>query len=189
MNHVFSGVVCNKFFSRPSFEWRKSLRRFAQKYLGRLPAGLLRLCGSLTPMCSSLPSTGPKRKYRTRYNNGNVSAVGQQFPLMANRFAFRKYNRLDEMIKADRAPIKHTGTFTTAFDMKIASHLVKIKKKYVWTALCIIKHIFCVLYLNDVNFLSAIVPDFKLLDVSLYIFRDSHRAHLGEGAQLISSST
>ncbi len=139
-------------------------------------------------MCSSLPSTGPKRTCRKRYNNGNISAVGQQVPLMANRFAFRKYTRLDDTIKADRAPMKHTGTFTTAFNMTIASHLVKrnificfYTTLYTQLFMLLIKQIFfCVLYLNDVNFLSAIVPDFKLLDVSLYIFRDSHRAHLGK---------
>lgn len=81
---------------------------FTQKYLGRLPAGLLRLCGSLTPTCSSLPSKGPDREFRTCYNGGNLPAMGQQFPLMANKW--------NNMINDNRWPIKCTGTLTTAYN-------------------------------------------------------------------------
>lgn len=36
-------------------------------------------------------------------------------------------------------------------------------------------------YLNDVNFLSAVVPNFKLLAVASDVFRDPDSAHLETG--------
>ena len=37
------------------------------------------------------------------------------------------------------------------------------------------------MYLNDVNFLSAVIPDLKLLNVSFDIFGDSYSTHLKQG--------